>query len=47
VNDAPTATNDTVSMNANTGAVINVVANDSDPEDGPITTVDSVSTANT
>jgi len=42
VNDAPTATNDTGSMNANTGITINVVANDSDVEDGAITSITSV-----
>jgi len=47
VNDAPTAANDTGSMNANTGITINVVANDSDPEDGAVTGITALYAANT
>jgi hypothetical protein len=43
VNDAPIANNDTASVDANNSVVIDVVANDSDVEDGvSLLSIDSV-----
>ncbi len=37
VNDAPTAVNDTVVTNEDTAVILNILANDSDPENAPLT----------
>ncbi len=36
-NDAPTAVNDTVVTNEDTAVILNILANDSDPENAPLT----------
>ncbi len=37
VNDAPTAVNDTVVTNEDTAVILNILTNDSDPENAPLT----------